>query len=216
MPSRGNVAHWQTLRRRRSAILKTAPRRVGLSVANARKAATLMELVLTSCVVRDWKPGDVDSLVRHANDRSVWRNMTHTFPHPYTEQDARDWLEFVRCRSEPTHWAIDVDGNAVGGIGLILGDGIFSHSASLGYWLGKNHRGRGIMTEAVAAVAEYAPAHFGLCRLQADVFAWNPASMRVLEKCGFTREGVARLGVYKDGELVDQIHYGLVDCCLEP
>jgi RimJ/RimL family protein N-acetyltransferase len=52
---------------------------------------------------------------------------------------------------------------------------------------------------------------FGLCRLEAAVFAWNPASMRVLEHCGFEREGVSRASVFKDGELIDRVVYALVD-----
>ena len=70
--------------------------------------------------------------------------------------------------------------------------------------------GRGIMTQAVKAVAPYVMSRFGLVRLEAPVFAWNPASMRVLEKCGFAKEGVSRASVFKDGDLVDQVLYALV------
>jgi len=68
------------------------------------------------------------------------------------------------------------------------------------------------MRDAARAVAPYAMEHFGLCRLEAAVFAWNPASMRVLEHCGFTREGISRAGVFKDGQVIDEVDYALVDC----
>ena len=68
------------------------------------------------------------------------------------------------------------------------------------------------MTDAASAVAPYAMDRFGLCRLEAAVFAWNPASMRVLERCGFVREGISTAGVFKDGQIVDEVDYALVDC----
>jgi len=103
-----------------------------------------------------------------------------------------------------------VDGQAVGGIGVILGEGIYAKSGHFGYWLGEEYWGRGIMTQAVGVVAPYVMSRFDLLRLDSPVFAWNPASMRVLEKCGFVKEGVSRASVFKDGEVVDQVLYGLV------
>ena len=67
--------------------------------------------------------------------------------------------------------------------------------------------GRGIATEAVQAVTEYAFGPLDLVRVQAGIFAWNAASMRVLEKCGYEREGVQRKAAFKDGELVDCVLY---------
>lgn len=156
-------------------------------------------------------PSDVADIVRVADNRAVWRNLTHTFPHPYTEADARGWLAIVAAQPEPTHWAIEVDGQVAGGIGVKIGEGVFSKSGDFGYWLGEPYWGRGIMTEAARATAPYVMEHFGLCRLEAAVYEWNPASMRVLEKCGFVREAVIAANVYKDGEIIDEVLYALVD-----
>lgn len=112
---------------------------------------------------------------------------------------------------EPTSWAIEVDGLAVGGIGVTLKEGIYLKSAEFGYWLGEPYWGRGTMTEAVKAVSSYAMRRFGLIRLEAPVFEWNPASMRVLEKCGFVREGVLRASAVKDGQVIDRVLYALID-----
>jgi len=84
---------------------------------------------------------------------------------------------------------------------------VFARTAEFGYWMGEPYWGRGIATAAVSAVAPYALRHFHLARLQSPVFDWNPASMRVLEKCDFQREGVLRRSIVKDGELVDQVLY---------
>jgi ribosomal-protein-alanine N-acetyltransferase len=170
-----------------------------------------MRLECGKGVVRDWVRSDKESLLRFANNRSVWRNLTHMFPHPYTEADAQWWFSFLERMPEPTHWAIEVDGHAAGGIGVILGEGIKIKSAHFGYWLGEPYWGRGIMTEAVKAVSPYAMSRFGLIRLEAPVFEWNAASMRVLEKCGFVREGILRASVFKDGQVIDQILYARVD-----
>jgi ribosomal-protein-alanine N-acetyltransferase len=162
-------------------------------------------------VIREWARGDKAALVRFANNRNIWRNLAHVFPHPYTDADADWWFSFLAQMPEPTSWAIEVDGLAVGAIGVTLNEGIYLKSAHFGYWLGEPYWGRGIMTEAVKAVSSYAMHRFGLIRLEAPVFEWNPASMRVLEKCGFVREGVLRASAVKDGQVIDRVLYALVD-----
>lgn len=169
-----------------------------------------MRLECSSCVIRDWQPSDQAALIAVANNRNVWRNLHHRFPHPYTQADAGRWFSLLASMPEPTHWAIEVNGIAAGGIGVELGEGIFVKSGQLGYWLGEQYWGRGLMSEAVESVSEYALSHFGLARLEAPVFAWNPASMRVLEKAGFAREGVLRSSALKEGQLIDQVLYALV------
>lgn len=162
------------------------------------------------CALRDWNPADEAALLAVADNRKVWRNLHHRFPHPYTPADARGWFAFLAAMTEPTHWAIEVDGVAVGGVGVDLGEGIYAKTGYFGYWLGEPYWGRGIMSAAARAASRYALDHFGLARLEAPVFAWNPASMRVLEKAGFVREGLLRNSVFKDGQLIDQVLYALV------
>jgi len=162
-------------------------------------------------LVRDWARSDKASLVRNANNRKVWRNLMHRFPHPYSDADADGWFALLEAMAEPTHWAIDVDGAAVGGIGCMLGEGVYKRSAQFGYWLGEAYWRRGIMTAAVKAVVPYAMERFRLVRLESPVFEWNRASMRVLEKCGFRREALLKASVFKDGELIDSVLYAFVD-----
>jgi RimJ/RimL family protein N-acetyltransferase len=154
--------------------------------------------------VRPWRVTDKPSLLRHANNRNVWRNLAHRFPHPYTEADADYWLTRI---SHPSRWAIEVEGEAVGGIGVEPGEGIFCKTGNFGYWLGEALWGRGIMTAAVRNTADYLLKTRDLARLESPVFEWNPASMRVLEKCGFERESVRRKSVFKDGHLIDEVIY---------
>ena len=109
-----------------------------------------------------------------------------------------------------THFAIAVDGKAVGGIGFHPGKDVGRRTAEIGYWLGEPYWGRGIVSEALRAVTEHAFAKHDLVRLQAHVFEWNTASARVLEKAGYTREARLRKSVTKEGRTVDSYLYALV------
>lgn len=165
-----------------------------------------MELRLASCTLRPWRAGDERSLIQHANDRRVWQNLRDRFPHPYTADDAVQWVRMASLLTD-SQFAIEVDGAAAGGIGFEQLDDVYRSGAELGYWLGAAYWGRGIMTDAVRAVAEHAFAEAEIARLQAGVFSWNVPSMRVLEKAGFAREGVHRHAVIKSGELGDLVMY---------
>lgn len=166
-----------------------------------------MEFELTKSRLRPWLPGDEASLVRHANNRNVWRNLRNAFPHPYTVADAKQWIQIANPSPPITNFAIIVEGSAVGGIGLVLKDDVFRRSAEIGYWLGEEFWGRGIVTEALREVTEYAFATFDLCRIYAGVFDWNPGSMRVLEKAGYEFECRLRKSITKDGETIDELIY---------
>lgn len=169
-----------------------------------------MKLILDKCIIRPFERGDELSIVRHANNRNVWINLRDRFPHPYTLADARAWVELQLRSREEDHWAIEVGGHVAGGIGLAPRDDVNRQSAEIGFWLGEAHWGRGIMTEAVAAVTRHAFDARGFVRVFAEVFAWNRASMRVLEKTGFTREGVLRCSATKAGQVIDQVVYAAV------
>ena len=169
-----------------------------------------MYVELTVASVRSWKWSDVEAIVRHANNRNVWINLRDRFPYPYTASDARRWLESVVGFQPETNFAIAVGDEAVGGIGFSIQYDVAHRSAEIGYWLGEEVWGRGIATDALLAVTDYAFANFDLCRLYANVFAWNPASARVLEKAGYSFEGRLKRSVTKDGQTIDQLIYAII------
>ena len=169
-----------------------------------------MEIPAGSWVLRPWREGDAPALVKYANNRNVWRNLKDIFPHPYTMRDAEAWVQLQKDRDPQTDLAIANADEAIGAIGLKLQTDVYRRSAEVGYWLGEPFWGQGIATHALLAITEYAFATFDLVRLEALVKEWNPASMRVLEKCGFTLEGRLRKRVTKDGQTVDQLLYALV------
>jgi ribosomal-protein-alanine N-acetyltransferase len=163
--------------------------------------------VLGSCIVRDWAADDLDSLVRHANNRKIWIQLRDRFPYPYTEAAARGFLAYVANSEPKTVWAIEVDGAAAGGIGIVPLSDVERVSAEIGYWLGEPFWNRGIVTEALRAVTAETLKEFDLLRLFALPFADNPGSIRVLEKAGYALEGRLRQSAIKDGRVRDQCLY---------
>jgi RimJ/RimL family protein N-acetyltransferase len=91
----------------------------------------------------------------------------------------------------------------------VLQNDVFRRSAEIGYWLGEDYWGRGIVTQAVREVTEYAFSKFDLCRIYAGVFEWNPASMRVLEKCGYRLEARMKKAITKDGKTIDDFIFAI-------
>lgn len=166
-----------------------------------------MELILKSCKIREWNSGDAGYVVRYANNRNIWRNLRDAFPNPYTLEDARSFIRYAVFGHPVTHFAIDVEGKAVGSIGIVLKSDVYRRTAEIGYWLGEPLWGQGIATEAVSGLTEYAFAHFDLVRMYAGVFEWNPGSMRVLEKSGYTFEARLRKNAFKDGQIIDELIY---------
>jgi RimJ/RimL family protein N-acetyltransferase len=170
-----------------------------------------MQLNCGICTLRSWQNGDEESLPRHANNRQIWLNMRDRFPHPYTRADAESWIRQVRQQKPETSFAIDIKGEAVGGIGLVLHDDVERCSAEVGYWLGEDFWGRGIMTAVLRELTDYAFKEFNLARIYAVPYARNASSVKVLEKAGFVLEGVLRRSAIKDGVILDQLMYARTD-----
>jgi RimJ/RimL family protein N-acetyltransferase len=169
-----------------------------------------MEITLSKSTLREWRKGDESSLVRHANNYKVWRNLRDRFPHPYTIADAEWWIGHAGGQTPVRSFAIVVDRAAVGGIGLEMNTDVYRRSAEIGYWLGEEYWGLGIATEAVLAVVDYGFQTFDIHRIFAGVFERNSASMRVLEKAGFKQEARLIKAITKEGQTMDEFIYAIV------
>ncbi len=166
-----------------------------------------MVLSLSRSTLREWKAGDLASLVEQANNHKIWLNLRDRFPYPYTRRDGVEFIRAARAGQPDTLFAIEVDGRAVGGIDFVPRPDVERVSAEIGYWLGESYWGRGIATEAVSAVTALAVERQGLTRVFALPFAHNHPSCRVLEKCGYVLEARLRRSAIKDGVIVDQMQY---------
>lgn len=161
-------------------------------------------------VLRAWRQDDLAALVRHADDPLVPRGLSDRFPHPYTRADGEAFLAGRVVDLDHPVFAIEIDGEACGGIALRPRHGEQAHAAELGYWLGRRHWGKGHMTRVVASYLDWAVPALGLLRVEANVLDANPASARVLEKNGFRQEGVRRAAVRKAGDLHDLRLFGRI------
>ena len=171
----------------------------------------MMLLSLSRCTLRPWRNGDQMELVREANNPRVARRLRDLFPHPYTRQDADEWIARAARPSPVTDFAIEVEGHIAGGIGLLPGSDVNRVSAEIGYWLGETLWGRGIATEAVVLVTAYTFDQLNLLRMFALPFADNLASRRVLEKAGYECEAILRASSVKFGQPRDQAVYARIN-----
>jgi RimJ/RimL family protein N-acetyltransferase len=176
----------------------------------SRNTCKDMLLDLGDLRVRSWRKDDLDALLRHANNPKIATNLRDQFPHPYTRRDGVEYLNYVRSLEIETSFAVEFEGEAVGGIGFKMGTDIARLSAEMGYWLGEPYWGRGLTTRAVSATSDWAFEQYKLTRIFAMAFSHNVASMRVLEKAGFEREGLLRRSAIKNGVILDQLMYAKV------
>jgi RimJ/RimL family protein N-acetyltransferase len=154
-------------------------------------------------VLRRWRADDLEALLRHADDAEVARGLSERFPYPYTRTDGEAFLAGKVVDLRMPVFAIEFAGEACGGIGLRPGEHERRIGAELGYWLGRDHWGKGLMTRIVALFSVQAMDALQLQRLQATVLDFNVASARVLQKNGFVEEGVMWRAVLKRGRVHD-------------
>ena len=170
-----------------------------------------MQLTGTRCVVRPWRMEDAEAVVRHANNINVARQLRDRFPHPYTRSNAIGFLKAAVSSADPSNLAIEVNGEAAGGIGYVRGTDVERYSAEIGYWLGEQYWGQGIVSEALVLVTDHVFSVVNLLRLFALPFADNVGSIRVLEKAGYTREAILHSNSVKFGKPRDQALYARIN-----
>lgn len=170
-----------------------------------------MKLQGSRCTVRRWRLDDAEALVRHANNLKVAKQLRDRFPHPYLHANAISFLKSTLSAEDSANLAIEVDGEAAGAIGYVMGTDIERFSAEIGYWLGEAHWGRGIVTEALVLVTDHVFRTENLLRMFALPFSDNARSARVLEKAGYVREGILKSASVKHGTPRDQAIYARVN-----
>ncbi len=156
--------------------------------------------------IRSWENGDEGTMLRHANNPNVAAYVGNTFPSPYTAADARSWIDKQLQQQEPAiSMALVIEGEVAGGIGIELQTGIYCKNAKIGYWLGEQFWGKGIMTEALALFTTYVFDRFDIEKIYAGVFSRNLASAKVLQKAGYQQEAVFKKALFKNGLYDDEL-----------
>jgi RimJ/RimL family protein N-acetyltransferase len=158
--------------------------------------------------LRPWTLDDVPALVAACNDDEIRRWLT-MIPSPYTEDDARTYIEGKVPNAGRNQFAITENGSVVGAIGLDVTESI--RQGTIGYWCAREARGRGVTTRALRLLSRHAFDALGLERLQLFTDPDNHASQRVAEKVGYQREGVVRSHLpQRDGTRRDSIAFSLL------
>jgi RimJ/RimL family protein N-acetyltransferase len=151
------------------------------------REASIPVLGTERLVLRAPRLEDAKAVAALANDRRIAEN-TRRIPHPYTRADAEEFIASVNTPAGETAFMVTLaDGTLIGAVGLGSTE---DDAPELGYWIGVPFWGKGFATEAVRAVIDYAFTDLGHDAMQAGARVTNPASRRLLEKCGFQWTGV--------------------------
>lgn len=162
--------------------------------------------------IRKWKIEDAGELAEALNNKKIQNNLRDGLPYPYTINDAKEYINAVLTADQDTTYAfaIVVDGQVAGSIGVTRCNNIHSLTAELGYYIAESHWGREIGTEAVQKTCRYIFEQTDIIRIFAEPFAYNGPSCRVLEKAGFLCEGILRKNAVKNGIVQDMKMYALI------
>jgi [ribosomal protein S5]-alanine N-acetyltransferase len=186
---------------------------VGNKGMKRKSALKIVQPVFTNddFILRPIRKNDEASLQKNINNKKISRNMTPV-PYPYTRKHARIWIGDVLKKQnknppEELQLVIEIDGEVAGVVGL---NRIENYKTELGYWLAEKHWGKGIMTKAANLLTKYAFNELKLKRVYALVMVQNKGSSRVLEKLGFSHEGILKKHSYKNGKFIDMHIYGKV------
>jgi len=160
-------------------------------------------------ILRPWTNNDLESLVKFANNFNIAKNMTDQFPHPYSLENGRTFIETATKNSPINIFAIEIAGQAVGGIGIHPQTDIHRKNAELGYWLAEPFWGQGVISKAVTEMVAFGFNTYDIDRIFARPFGTNKASQRVLEKAGFKLEARFSNTLFKNGEYADELVYAI-------
>jgi RimJ/RimL family protein N-acetyltransferase len=161
-------------------------------------------------ILRPFRHADKKSLSRHANNKKISENLRDRFPHPYTEESAEWFINFVLSDNDPVkHFIIEINNEAAGVISVSPDKDVYRLNAEIGYWLGEEHWGKGIMTAVIEATVKYVFENLDIKRIYATPFATTIGSIKALEKAGFIKEAIIRNGVIKNNELLDYYIYSI-------
>jgi [ribosomal protein S5]-alanine N-acetyltransferase len=160
--------------------------------------------------LRQIEEGDAPAYYRGVSalpPTSTWPGTVEAQSEEKARNAIRAYNNYFKKAKTTIPWVlVDAKGNLVGFVKLF--DIQNRSKAEIGYWLAEPHWGKGLMPEALQAVVAFAVGPLGLHRIYAATSTGNPASQRVLEKAGFTKEGTLRKHCLLHGQWVDSVMYG--------
>ncbi|MFT6806913.1 MAG: ribosomal-protein-alanine N-acetyltransferase [Saprospiraceae bacterium] len=160
--------------------------------------------------LRAFTKSDIPRIATLANDTRISNNLRDYFPSPYKISDAKVFMDKIEKQNPKENHAIYWGEELVGNIGIHPFTDLYRFSGEIGYWLGVDYWGNGIMTKTVPQIIKYGFEVMNLRRIQAGVIRYNQASARVLEKCGLIFEAELKDKAYKLGSFHDELIYAII------
>ena len=164
------------------------------------------------CSIRPWRMEDAESIAAALNNPKIHANLRDGLPLPYMTKDAQAYIGAMLSAPQDSAYAfaITVDDRAIGSIGVFRRENIHSRTAEMGYYIAEPYWGKGLMSLAVEQTVAYIFKNTDIMRIFAEPFCYNAASRKVLEKNGFTLEGILRENAVKNGKVLDMALYALL------
>ena len=170
-----------------------------------------MEICFEGIVLRPWSLSDARELALLADNNRIADNLRDGFPFPYSLKDALDWLNIILPENiPPRFFAITIDKQIVGSIGIVSKTDIYRKNFEIGYFISEKFWGKGIATMAIKVATSYAFRDFDIVRIYAEPFSDNIGSRRALEKAGFRLEATLKNYVIKNGIIKDSCIYSVL------
>lgn len=166
-------------------------------------------------ILRAWKPEDAPALSAYANEGNVDFHLHRPFNRPYTEDDARAFIEKVSGEEPTRHFAILADDLLVGSIAVVLGQGAYEKTAQLQLWLAEAHQSRGLGTKAISQTTYYAFITWQLARVEVRCFGDHIPTQKALLNAGFRQEARLEKTVFRNGRLYDETVFAIINPELE-
>lgn len=157
--------------------------------------------------LRNWQIEDATQLANIANNKKIWDNLRDMFPHPYSLDDAQAFINMNL--SNNTCLAIEYNGKVAGSITYRPQEDVERVSAEVGYFIGEDFWGKGILVEALKLLTEKVFSETDILRLFAIPYGFNEASMKVLQKAGYRKVGVLKNAAIKNEKIIDLHYYEL-------
>lgn len=183
-------------------------------VQNVLKFTTFIGMNLQTDIpricLRPLEKRDIPALIQHADNPHIAGNLRDRFPSPYTEKDALAYIEKQQTEGVTQNLAITKEDKLIGIMGYIPQADVYRLTAEIGYWVSEDFWNKGITTAAIKVFVPWVFGQSDLVRLYANVFDFNPASKRVLEKVGFNFEGISRNAVVKGDVIYDEYRYAIL------
>ena len=166
-------------------------------------------LTLQEVILRPLQDADAPRLAQLLNNKKIVDNLRDIIPYPYSIADARDFINAHIEQQPVLTFAVTYQFAFCGVIALVPQHDVYRKTAEIGYWLGEPFWGKGIATKSVALVSDYG-FELGYARLATGVFEYNTASMKVLEKNGYYKEGVYKKAIFKNGRLWEEHRFAKI------